>query len=128
MFQEEKDRSRNNALGKNNFRAVGRETSESNSLREFPAPKKIQLPPRRPSVIIDDPELNSIDDDEDDDRRVSFATRHREKFEERKRPSKEKPRKEPKKLRPPISSGCFHICDTLIFEVYKLLGGGICDC
>jgi len=49
-------------------------------------------------------------------------------FEERKRPSKEKPRKEPKKLRPPISSGCFHICDTLIFEVYKLLGGGICDC
>ena len=91
-------------------------------------PKKIQLPPRRPSVIIDDPELNSIDDDEDDDRRVSLAARHREKFEERKRPSKEKPRKEPKKLRPPISSGCFHICDTLIFEVYKLLGGGICDC
>ena len=31
-------------------------------------------------------------------------------------------------LRPPVSAGCFHICETLIFEVYQLLGGSLCDC
>ena len=30
--------------------------------------------------------------------------------------------------RPPIVGGCFHVCETLIFEVYKLLGGSLCDC
>ena len=28
----------------------------------------------------------------------------------------------------PDTTGCYHVCDTLIFEVYKLLGGSICDC
>ena len=31
-------------------------------------------------------------------------------------------------LKPPVSAGCFHICETLIFEVYQLLGGSLCDC
>ena len=30
--------------------------------------------------------------------------------------------------RPPVARGCFHVCETLIFEVYKLLGGNLCDC
>ena len=30
--------------------------------------------------------------------------------------------------RPPVIGGCFHVCKTLIFEVYQLLGGSLCDC
>ena len=26
------------------------------------------------------------------------------------------------------AAGCFHVCKTLIFEVYQLLGGNICKC
>ena len=94
--------------------------------------KRIQTPPRRPSIILDNPEFNSVDDydEREDDRRLSLAVRQREK-EERKRPKKDKRKKgstESRKVRPPVSAGCFHICDTLIFEVYKLLGGGLCDC
>ena len=28
----------------------------------------------------------------------------------------------------PLSPGCFRICDSLIYEVYTLLGGNICQC
>ena len=104
----------------------------SKNVVENVQPKRNQLPPRRPSIIIEDPEFNSVDDydDRDDDRRTSIAVRQQEKSEERRRPtkSKHKSSSNSSKVRPPVSAGCFHICDTLIFEVYKLLGGGLCDC
>ena len=43
-----------------------------------------------------------------------------------KRPKQKKEKNE--KSERPRASGCFSICDTLIFEVYQLLGGSVCDC
>ena len=31
-------------------------------------------------------------------------------------------------LRKPSAYGCKHLCGTLIYDVYKLLGGKVCDC
>ena len=69
---------------------------------------------------------NSIPDRED----------KRKKRPKKKKPSQNKLKKTKNEegeeeglgLRPPVSAGCFHICETLIFEVYQLLGGSLCDC
>ena len=46
-----------------------------------------------------------------------------------KRPKQKKDNKEKSvRARPPLAAGCFSVCDTLIFEVYQLLGGSVCDC
>merc|ERR1711892_1448162 len=81
--------------------------------------KRVQSPPRRPSIIIEDPDLNSIDDydQREDDRRISLVGRQREKSVERRRPTISKHKKSSGKARPPAAAGCFQICDTLIFEV-----------
>lgn len=31
-------------------------------------------------------------------------------------------------LEKPPGYGCKHLCGTLIYDVYKLLGGKVCDC
>ena len=49
----------------------------------------------------------------------------KEKSTKEKRP-KQKEKNE--KSERPRAPGCFSICDTLIFEVYQLLGGSVCDC
>ena len=82
-------------------------------------PKRIQAIPRRPISINEDY------DERDDDRSIE---RPRKRPEERSRPPIKKHRSSSGKPRPPTAAGCFQICDTLIFEVYKLLGGGLCDC
>ena len=55
----------------------------------------------------------------------------KEKRPKEKRPKQKKVNKEKEKSRrprPPLAAGCFSVCDTLIFEVYQLLGGSVCDC
>lgn len=50
----------------------------------------------------------------------------KQKSTKEKRPKQKKEKNE--KSERPRAPGCFSICDTLIFEVYQLLGGSVCDC
>lgn len=50
----------------------------------------------------------------------------REKKPKQKKVNKEKEKSQRQK--PSLAPGCVSICNTLIFEVYQLLGGSVCDC
>jgi len=102
----------------------------------------------RPTIFIpneeatlDDPRLNTVDSRDleerklerqnelEERRKASFRKQEDKKQGKDKRPSsKQKFKKKKKEQRPPVSPGCFHICESLIFEVYKILGGNLCDC
>ena len=52
-----------------------------------------------------------------------------DKPEKKKSKSKKKQsRSEELGITPPVKTGCFSLCDSLIFEVYQLMGGAVCDC
>merc|ERR1712059_21765 len=51
-------------------------------------------------------------------RDTSMRQKEKEQLEKRKE----------KKLSTPVSRGCIQLCDTLIFDVYKILGGNVCGC
>ena len=81
-------------------------------------------------------------DSNGDDRRVNIGVRKSsqekkndkggraiDKPEKKKSKSKKKQnRSEELGITPPVKSGCFSLCDSLIFEVYQLMGGAVCDC
>ena len=97
------------------------ETNDIQAVNVNEQPKRIQTP-RRPITINEDY------DERDDVRTLSHVERPRKRPEERNRSQIKKHKSSSGKPRPPTAAGCFQICDTLIFEVYKLLGGGLCDC
>lgn len=65
------------------------------------------------------------------------SNRKKEKPETKeKKPKEKRPRQKKgniemeksKRQRPPMSTVCSSLCNTLIFEAYQLLGGRVCDC
>ena len=85
----------------------------------------------RPKIIIDEDEFDDSFEEEIGERRTKpRKTEHKNdkrQKSKKKRPSKGK-KQELIEQRPPVIGGCFHVCKTLIFEVYQLLGGSLCDC
>merc|ERR1719347_323762 len=85
----------------------------------------------RPKIIIDEDEFDDSFEEEIEERRTKpRKTEHKDDKRQKtkkKRPSKGK-KQERIEQRPPVIGGCFHVCKTLIFEVYQLLGGSLCDC
>jgi len=83
----------------------------------------------RPKLFIDEEEFESSEENEI---RQTTERIHRKKNSrpKQKKNKTESRKKKPEKIeqRPPVVGGCFHVCETLIFEVYKLLGGSLCDC
>lgn len=122
-FEVEQDRTAGLQLGRGSDRIQLKESNQVQTSNIVDQPKRIQATPRRPVVIIED-----YDENEVEDRRTSHIERPRKRPDERKRPQFQKHKSSSGKPRPPAAAGCFQICDTLIFEVYKLLGGGLCDC
>merc|ERR1719228_1113708 len=85
----------------------------------------------RPIIIIDDEEfLDSVEEEVKETRKK--PRKKEQKEEKRQKSKKQRPFKGKKQevieQRPPVIGGCFHVCKTLIFEVYQLLGGSLCDC
>ena len=115
ILKVEQDRTSAFNVGKESLQVFEQDTNEIQAVNINEQPKRIQTP-RRPITINEDY------DERDDDRTISHVERPR------KRPQIKKHKSSSGKPRPPTAAGCFQICDTLIFEVYKLLGGGLCDC
>ena len=107
--------------------------------------KRVSIPRQRPSadtsnrpkIFIDKEEFKDSFEDETTESRTEPRRKEqkKQKEERRERPKnnkKKRPKKQKKEQkieqRPPVVGGCFHVCETLIFEVYKLLGGSLCDC
>ena len=98
--------------------------------------KRIHIPgtSNTPKIIIDEEKLTDSFKEETIQRRTEPRRKEEKKHQEERReaPKKKKPKKHKKeqniKQRPPVVGGCFHVFETLIFEVYKLLGGSLCDC
>jgi len=98
----------------------------------------------RPSIFIprEPTEVELIDAREVEDRKAErqneIEERRKQKFKNKFKKDNDRPHKkkfkkeyEEKKIkeqRPPVIPGCFRICDTLIFEVYQILGGNVCEC
>jgi len=120
-FKVEQDRTAAFSIGKESQQVFEQNTNDIQAVNVNEQPKRIQTP-RRPITINEDY------DERDDDRTISHVDRPRKRPEERNRPQIKKHKSSSGKPRPPTAAGCFQICDTLIFEVYKLLGGGLCDC
>merc|ERR1711874_96710 len=122
-FSAEQDRSKGPLLGPGplSLSAQGQNNKLIRSEEDIDKHRRIQPIPRRPSIKTDE-------HDRDDDRRPSNAGKSKERPAARNRPDIRKSKSSGGKARPPAAAGCFQICDTLIFEVYKLLGGGLCDC
>jgi len=75
------------------------------------------------------PQKNRFDDEYDEDYDYEYEDRKQQlRPKKSKKKNKNKKKKKPSKLRPPISPTCLRVCETLIFEVYQLLGGTLCDC
>jgi len=92
--------------------------------RSFSDSRDNRLGSNRPASFPLDPET---------DKRVRPPPlREKENRKEQKkkqdRPKKKEKPKKKKEQRVPVIAGCFRICDTLIFEVYMLLGGSLCEC
>ena len=122
----------------NNFKS-----SEAQSISKIEnVEKRISIPRQsssrntsnRPKIFIDDEDFDESLEEESNERvNVPQRKEQKKKIEERReRPKKKRPQKKKKEQRkeqrPPVVAGCFHVCETLIFEVYKLLGGSLCDC
>merc|ERR1711887_429972 len=85
----------------------------------------------RPKIIISKGEFEDSFEEENEERRTK-PRRKEQKEDKRQKSKKKRPFKGEKtelvEQRPPVIGGCFHVCKTLIFEVYQLLGGSLCDC
>jgi len=85
----------------------------------------------RPKIIIDEDEFDDSFEEEIGERRTK-PRKTENKDDKRQKSKKKRPSKGKKQelieQRPPVIGGCFHVCKTLIFEVYQLLGGSLCDC
>ena len=123
-------------------------TKVQDSINNVPRPKsftnnevndvRINIPRQKPSVnqsrpkiIIDDEEF--LDSVEEEVKERKIKPRKQEQKEEKRQKSKKKrpfkgKKKEVIEQRPPVIGGCFHVCKTIILEVYQLLGGSLCDC
>ena len=88
--------------------------SETTSTRSVD--KRTKLPSRGK----DDEEL-----DHTNERRANGSKQKKKKDGQFKRPKKEK---QQSKSLPPVAPGCVQVCGSLIYEVYVLLGGRVCDC
>ena len=91
--------------------------SETTSTRSVD--KRTKLPSRGK----DDEEL-----DHTNERKANGAKQKKKKDGKLKRPVKAKKEKQQSKSLPPVAPGCVQVCGSLIYEVYVLLGGRVCDC
>ena len=91
--------------------------SETTSTRSVDKRTKV------PSRGKDDEEL-----DHTNERRANGSKQKKKQDGKLKRPVKAKKEKQQSKSLPPVAQGCVQVCGSLIYEVYVLLGGRVCDC
>ena len=120
-----------------NNKVVSNNLNPKISSRQEEKDRRVDIPrsktSNRPKIVITESDFDeSIEEEGEDRRNITHRKEQKEKKENRERPNKKRPKKkkkeQKKEQRPPVATGCFHVCETLIFEVYKLLGGSLCDC
>merc|ERR1711892_1117504 len=135
--QLEAPRSQNANRQENNIPPSKSQLSSNNEEREQRVPvlrKKPSSNTSRPKIFIEEEDYEDSFEEVTTERRTEPRRKEQQqqKEERRPRPKKNRPHKGKKQQkieqRPPVVGGCFHVCSTLIFEVYQLLGGSLCDC
>merc|ERR1711874_54236 len=132
--QLETSRSKNIKINENSKNVPRSQTvaeDERNNARiNIPRKKSSSNSLSRPKIIISEGEFEDSFEENSTEKRTE--QREEKKEDRRHKPKKKRPLKGKKQQkieqRPPVVGGCFHVCETLIFEVYKLLGGSLCDC
>merc|ERR1711874_197425 len=135
--QLETSRSKNIKINENSKNVPRSQTvaeDERNNARiNIPRKKSSSNSLSKAKIIISEDEFeDSFEENSTEKRTEQREEKKKEKEDRRHKPKKKRPLKGKKQQkieqRPPVVGGCFHVCETLIFEVYKLLGGSLCDC
>ena len=82
---------------------------------------------RRVNLAVTSNTASNQDTDRQQDKRKKGKKTHQKKQKQKKRPDEERLELGLEKDEAG-SVGCLSICDTLILEVYQLLGGSLCSC